>query len=152
MPKAQNTNTQAVFEYDNPAAVAAYLATLDHPLKPVVESIRLAILEADAAITEGIKWNSPSFYCYGWFATTNIRPKKNVLVVLHHGAKAHPEATLNQTIKDESALLTWMAADRAVVSFESVEDFAANRTAFVTLIRQWAAYQTQLAKTTTTSI
>jgi hypothetical protein len=48
-------------------AVDEFLSKLKHPLKPVVEAIRSATLSADPRITEGIKWNAPSFYCNGWF-------------------------------------------------------------------------------------
>ena len=47
---------------------------MSDPLKPLVEAIRATILGADSQITEGVKWNSPSFYRHGWFATVNVRP------------------------------------------------------------------------------
>lgn len=131
-------------EHDDPAAVAAYLAALDHPLKPVVEAVRAAVLAADPAVTEGVKWNAASFYRCGWFATVNVRPKHGVLVVLHHGAKATAAAPRG-TIRDPAGLLSWPAADRAVVAFAGADDFAGKRAAFTDLIRQWAAYQARLA-------
>lgn len=133
-------------DHDDPAAVAAFMGSLDHPLKGVVESIRSTVLGADPAITEGIKWNSPSFYRHGWFATVNLRAKGGVQVVLHHGAKVRDDAALGQTIDDPSALLKWLSADRAVITFAGDEDFAGKRAAFASIIRQWAAYQAQLAK------
>jgi hypothetical protein len=145
--KARNRGARATPTGDrtDSAAVTAYLAALDHPLKPVVEAIRGTILGAYPAIAEGVKWNSPSFYCHGWFATANVRPRGGVQVVLHHGAKARADATLGRTIDDPAGLLTWLSADRAVVTFAGDEDFAGKRAAFVALIRQWAAYQARLA-------
>ena len=36
--------------------VDSFLESLDHPLKPVIERLRLAVLDADDAISERIKW------------------------------------------------------------------------------------------------
>jgi hypothetical protein len=46
-------------EHDDSPAVTAHVARMTHPLKPTLEALRQAILAADPAITEGIKWNSP---------------------------------------------------------------------------------------------
>jgi hypothetical protein len=135
-------------EHDDTAAVTAYLSALEHPLKAVVEEIRSAILAADPAITEGIKWSSASFYCHGWFATANVRAKGAVQVVLHHGAKVRDGAALGQSMEDPARLLTWLSADRAVVAFTSGDDFQGKRAAFLEVIRQWAAYQARLAEPT----
>lgn len=135
-----------VVEYNNRAAVKAYLDALEHPLKPVVKALRVAILGADSAITEGIKWNSVSFYCHGWFATLGVRPKQAVQVVLHHGAKVRDNTLLHRTIDDPGKLLTWLATDRAIIRFASVKELTSRKAAFVKLIQQWAAYQVQLAE------
>lgn len=132
-------------EHNNPTAVRDLLASLGHPLKPVVEAVRETILGADDRITEGIKWNSPSFYCCGWFATINLRRAHGVLVVLHHGAKARPDSELSLLIKDPGQILAWPSRDRAQASFASADDFKAKRSHFASVIRQWAAYQVQLS-------
>jgi hypothetical protein len=38
-----------------------FLATLDHPRKRQIVALRQIILGADPRISEGIKWNAPSF-------------------------------------------------------------------------------------------
>lgn len=38
--------------------VEAFLAALDHPLKPAIEEVRLIIKGAREGITEHIKWNA----------------------------------------------------------------------------------------------
>lgn len=43
------------------AAVDAYMASLDHPMKAQVQALRKAILAVDSRITEQVKWNAPSF-------------------------------------------------------------------------------------------
>ncbi|WP_437646282.1 DUF1801 domain-containing protein [Sorangium sp. So ce362] len=143
--RSGGTRAPSTSEHDDSAAVTAYLAALEHPLKAVVVAIRSAILGVDPAITEGIKWNSASFYCHGWFATANVRAKGAVQVVLHHGANVRAESSLSQSIDDAAGLLKWLSADRAIVTFTSLDDLEARRGAFVAIIRQWAAYQVKLA-------
>ena len=146
--KAAGRPSSKPIEYDDSASVDALMGSLKHPLKPVVEAVRKAILAADRSITEGIKWNSPSFYCHGWFATVNVRPKHGVLVVLHHGAKARSDADLGATLEDPSNLLQWLGKDRATVAFVDDADFKKKQSAFTKIIRQWAKYQATLADST----
>ena len=109
-----------------------------------MEAIHSAVLSADARITAGIKWNSASFYCHGWFATIRDNAKPGVQVVFHHGAKVKADGTLGQSIDDPEGLLTWPSADRAIVPFAGREEFDGRRVAFVGLVRQWAAYQARM--------
>ena len=116
-------------------------------MKSVIEAIRLAILDSDRTITEGIKWNTASFYCHGWFATVGVRATTKVQLVLHHGASAQVNSTLSQTIEDPSGLLTWLDKDRATITFSSAEGFKSNEVAFKEIIRLWAKHQALLAET-----
>src|SRR5262245_35629595 len=100
-------------EWNDPNAVDEFMSKLDHPLQPVVEAIRSTILSADPPITEGIRWNSPSFYRDGWFATANTRGKDSVIVVLHMGAKVKDNSTPGMSIEDNTGLLEWAAKERA---------------------------------------
>jgi hypothetical protein len=143
-PRSGGKRAPSNHEYDDSAAVTAYLASLEHPLKAVVVSVRSTILGVDPAITEGIKWSSASFYCHGWFATVNVRARDALQVVLHHGAKARADATLGQSIDDTAGMLKWMSADRAVITFTSLDDLEVRRGAFVAIIRQWVAHQMKL--------
>ncbi len=139
--KSSPANASSAPEHDNPAAVDALLDTIDHPLKPVVALVRAAVLRSDRSITEGVKWNSPSFFCEGWFATVNMRDKASLLIVLHHGAKVRTVQTLRTAIKDDDGLLHWHSADRASVRVADESDFAAKRAALVAVIKQWARVQ-----------
>jgi hypothetical protein len=138
-------------EHDDSEAVTAYIESLEHPLKPVIETIRDTILVADNRITEGIKWNSPSFYCYGWFAAVNLHAKDTVRVVLHHGAKIR-DNTSHFPIADTSQLLRWLSKDRAIARFTSTEDFQSKQAAFKKIIKQWADHQAQRADSTQTVV
>jgi hypothetical protein len=121
---------------DTTEAVDAFMTTLVHGCKPVIEALRRCILELDPAIGEGIKWNAPSFRTHEYFATTHLREKEGVGVILHLGAKVR-STQVTPAIADPTALLRWLAPDRAVVRFADEADFAGKREAFAELLRQW---------------
>lgn len=132
---------KARVEHDNSEAVSVFLDNLEHPLKPVLQKVRAAILGADKAITEGIKWNTASFYRDGWFATINVRAKAGVQIILHQGAKIRAGSKLNEKVDDASHLLTWLGKDRASVTFADAGDLQSKRAAFTKLIKAWAGHQ-----------
>lgn len=122
---------------DTAAAVDQFMATLDHPFKAEIETLRQAISAVDPSIAEGIKWNAPSWRTTEYFATTHLRSKTGLGLILHLGAKARalPEGGL--TVDDPSGLLKWLAKDRAQVEFTSAADLAAKLPALQALLRQW---------------
>src|SRR6185295_9092173 len=114
---------------------------MTHPLKPTIEKLRRTILAADPAITEGIKWNSPSFYCHGWFATISSRKPTQLYIVLQWGSQTRGNSCVSDMIDNTDRLLTWPSKDRALLSFQSDADFQAKREPFQRIMQQWAAYQ-----------
>jgi hypothetical protein len=114
---------------------------MTHPLKPTLEALRRAILAADPATTEGIKWNSPSFYCHGWFATISSHRPAQLDVVFFCGAKVRSDCTVREAINDPDGLLTWPSHDRALLSFKADDDFHARLKSFQRIARQWTGYQ-----------
>ena len=86
-------------------------------------------------VTEGIKWNAPSFRTTEWFATFHLRAKARVMVILHLGAKARAGDGI--TVADPAGLLTRLGKDRASVTFADESDVAAKGEAFAALIRRW---------------
>lgn len=131
-------------KYDDTPAVTALIAEMTHPMTGVIEAIRETILRYDSAITEGVKWNSPSFYCNGWFATVGGRKPDRLEIVLHHGAKVRLETTLQTTIKDSGKLLKWASPDRAIITLASDVAFETIQPKLQSIIKQWASYQKQL--------
>ncbi|MGV3710527.1 MAG: DUF1801 domain-containing protein [Gemmatimonas sp.] len=121
------------------AAVDAFLSTLDHPLKDAVVLLRDVILSADKSIADDIKWNTPSYRTTEFFATTNLRQKGGVAIVLHFGAKKR-DIKPRSAIADRTGLLKWLADDRAIVLFADADDVQGKRTAFAGLIREWIAH------------
>jgi hypothetical protein len=119
------------------AEVDAFLKTMTDPRKPILQALRHLILATDARIVEGIKWNGPSFHHEDWFATTNLRGKDGVMLVLHTGAKVKASATKGLAVKDPDGLLTWLARDRAVITFATQADLTARAAGLRKIIRQW---------------
>ena len=125
---------------DTSKAVDDFMATLEHPHKAEIQAIRSTILDADPSIREGIKWNAPSFRTTEYFATTHLREKKGVGIILHLGARVRELAPGGIDIADPQQLLQWLARDRAMVVFKDMDDFTARRAAFAELIRGWIAH------------
>jgi hypothetical protein len=70
---------------DDAAQVAAYLESLEHPLKAEIEALREIILGAGGGIRERIKWAALSYHLAGTdLLTFNPRQQERVHLVLHH--------------------------------------------------------------------
>ncbi len=119
------------------AAVAEFMGALDHPLKPVLAGIRKLILGVDRGISEGIKWNAPSFFYHDYFATTGLRSPDFVHVIFHTGAKIKASASQGIKIVDPLNLLEWHAKDRCSIKIRDLKDLAAKKRALHDLVKQW---------------
>ena len=119
--------------------VEAFLKELEHPFKREILALREILLGADPSISEGIKWNAPSFRTAEYFATFNLRAKGKVQIILHLGAKKR-DNTAEVTIADPETLLEWLATDRAAAGFSDLNDIEAKQSAFAQVIRQWIKY------------
>ena len=78
---------------ENPE-VTAWLDALEHPLKDVILAVRSVFLDADARITETIKWKSPTFMYEGNLASIDPKAKKHVSLMFHRGAEIPGEHPL----------------------------------------------------------
>jgi hypothetical protein len=125
---------------DSSTAVDAFMATLDHPHKAVIEAARRVILGIDPAVAEGIKWNAPSFRTREYFATTHLRAKAGIGFILHLGAKVRELPPGGLDIDDPGAMLRWLGPDRAQVVFADIDDFRARQALFERLLRSWIRY------------
>jgi hypothetical protein len=128
---------------NDPAAVDAYIRSLDHPLKAELEALRRLILGVHPDIGEGIKWNAPSFHLHDYFATTGLRANDHVQLVLHTGAKAK---TLPEPLKidDHAKLLTWHAPDRASLKLASMADITSKAESLKLIVDQWTKFMRKL--------
>lgn len=115
-----------------------FMRKLDHPLKAAMEAVRSIILGVNPEISEGIKWNAPSFCFKEYFATINLR-KGVVHVIFHLGAKVKDNSTAGLPINDPTGLLEWLAKERAAVKFRDMTAVRSSRAAFENIVRQWIA-------------
>src|SRR5262245_14874732 len=140
MPSKKSKPASHKTTADSTAAVDEFMRTLDHPFKKEIEAIRKSVLGVDKTIAEGIKWNSPSFRTSEYFATTNLREKKGIGLILHLGAKVRDLPAGGVAIDDPAQLLKWLGKDRAMIVFEGATDFKGKKSAFERIIRQWIAH------------
>ncbi len=125
---------------DTAEAVDALIESLQHPAQTEIQALRAVITQVHPSIREGVKWNSPSFRTDEYFATTNLRTKRGVGVVLHFGARTRRVAASRDSVKDPQKLLKWLAKDRATVEFADMDDLAFKKRAFQAILRQWITH------------
>jgi Domain of unknown function (DU1801) len=117
-------------------AVERFLATLDHPLADAIAGLRQAILASDPGIAEHIKWNAPSFrYAGDDRVTFRLPPNGGLQLVFHRGAK--PKDVSGFQFDDAHRLLTWVAPDRAIVTFRDAADVEGRQAAAVETVNRW---------------
>lgn len=123
-----------------PEQVAGFIQTTKHPLKNVVEEVREIILGVDKGITEHIKWNAPSFCFDGDDRITfNLSKSDSILLIFHRGAKVKDNKSKDPLFKDTTGLLEWLAPDRAVIKFQSIEDVADKKASLKKVVKLWLA-------------
>lgn len=132
------TAARSLTPADTSEAVDVFMAALEHPHKPAVEALRKVITGADKSIAEGVKWNAPSWRTTEYFATTHLRAKAGIGLILHLGAKVKSGPT--PEIDDPQKLLQWLAKDRALVSFADVAAVKAGAAPLRAVLKQWLKF------------
>lgn len=108
-----------------------------HPLHREIDAVRRIILGASPAISEGVKWNAPSFRTEkGWFATIHLRRTESLDIVLHLGAKTRADLKAF-SIADPDGLLKWLGKDRAMLSLGKGRAIVRRRAAIEAIVRAW---------------
>ncbi len=118
--------------------VDEYVASLDSPLKEEVEMLRCIIKASVNGVGEEIKWNAPSFYTSEHFATMRLNGKEFLQLILHLGAKK--SKVPDGAITDQESLLTWLAEDRACVSFPQPGAVSDKSEALKKILVQWVRH------------
>ncbi|MCB1231938.1 MAG: DUF1801 domain-containing protein [Verrucomicrobiae bacterium] len=130
-------------EFDNSDAVNALIERGAHPLTLLIQEVRRTILSVNPTITEGVKWNSPSFYRHGWFATIRaFRPDK-IEVIFHHGAKRKDDSPAKTSIQAPSGFLRWPSPDRAIATLTKDDATEAFLPILAKVAADWAKIQIQ---------
>ena len=136
MPAHPRAHTAAAH---NSAAVDALLSGTRHPHMDAIAALRRAILEADPAIAEGVKWASPSFRTHEYFATVHLRARPGLALILHRGAKRRAVPVGAATFDDPDGLLRWLGPDRAQAGFADADEVARRTPELQALLRRWIA-------------
>ena len=120
-----------------PITVDEFMATLDHPFKSEVESVRRILLKANDQITEQIKWNAPSF-CFGGDdrITFRLHPAKDIQLIFHRGAKVRTDVD-NFSFEDSASLIKWITKDRGTVTFKNKAEIEARQDDLIILVDKW---------------
>jgi hypothetical protein len=66
--------------------------------------------------------------------TFRLQPRDVVQLIFHRGAKKRTDAFV---FDDDTGLLEWLAADRAVVTFKDQADIRAKKTKLIDLVKCW---------------
>jgi hypothetical protein len=118
--------------------VTTFMNALNHPFSNEIEVLRTIILNANASLTENIKWNAPNYSVNNEDRITmRINPpKQQVQLIFHRGAKVKEQPTV-PIITDSSGLLAWKENDRAIATFKTITDIEKHTPQLITLINNW---------------
>jgi len=119
--------------------VSRWLAACRHPLRPVLDALRAAVLAAEPRLVEGVKWNAPS-YAFGGGddrITFNLSAPDRVRLIFHCGVKTR--AAKGRVPVADRGLLEWAADDRGIATFRSLAEVEAAGSSLRELVRAWLA-------------
>ena len=121
------------------AEVEKFLLELDHPMKTSVERLRHVFLGSVPGLSEGIKWNAPSFVYDGVDRVTfRLAPKGELQLILHRGAKVRADAA-DFTFADDKDLATWPTSDRGIITLPTLEAAVERESDVLELVQRWVA-------------
>jgi len=123
------------------ATVDDFLAAQTAERRVDVQALRELVLEADPALREVIKWNSPSYELRGQDRLTiHAAGRGPVRLILHLGVtRAEDKTRAPSFTGDPHGLLTWLSDIRASLTLPGPEELAHRRTRIVAVIRAWLA-------------
>lgn len=118
--------------------VAKFIKNLKHPLKAEIQYVRRIIIETISQLEEHIKWNAPSYYLHGDDRITfNLHGKDGFRLIFHCGSKVTGYAKGEPFFEDSTNLLEWLAGDRAMIKFTSMDDIAAKEERLKQVVHKW---------------
>lgn len=123
------------------ATVDEYLAAQSPQRRAEVEALRALVREAEPALTEIVKWNSPNYTLDGVDRLTiNAAGRGPVRLILHFGTgRAEDKSAAPTFAGDPDGLLTWHSDIRASLALPAASELDGKREAVVAVIRAWLA-------------
>jgi hypothetical protein len=121
------------------STVDEFLASLEPQRRADVETMRALVREAEPALTEIVKWNSPSYTLDGVDRLTiNAAGRGPVRLILHFGTqRAEDRDAAPAFTGDPDGLLTWHSDIRANLALPEPAAGGAKRDTIVAVIRAW---------------
>lgn len=117
--------------------VDTFLNQLNHPLIEEIELLRNIILNSNSALIENIKWNAPNYVFNGNDRITlKINPPKNILIVLHCGAKTQTQPN-KKLISYACKALSWKGNNRAIITLNNKQDINTYQNSIVQIVNLW---------------
>ena len=123
-----------------PEKVDAYMKTVKHPLKKVIESLRQIILNADPEVGEEIKWNAPTFFYSGEMKPSDPKEYKRYIIVFNLFRKDCIRLVFPSGAKlnDKSGLLEGEYTDgRRLALFHNLQEVNSREKDLQKLIKTW---------------
>ncbi len=112
--------------------------------RAAVEALRDLVREAEPALVEGVKWNSPNYTLDGVDRLTiNAAGKGPVRLILHFGTQRVEDKSAAPSFDgDPTGLLTWHSDIRASLTMptdtaSSGDGFAGQRDQTMAVVRRW---------------
>jgi len=120
--------------------VDAFMKTLKHPKKDVLEKLRQLILQTDKEIGEEIKWNAPTFFYAGKMEPSDPKLYKRYLIVSNFFKKDIIRLIFpsGAKVNDKTGLLEGDYADgRRIANFSSLAEVKAREKDLQKIIKNW---------------
>lgn len=111
--------------------VDAWFDQYDNRQRELVQAVRDAVLDADARVTETIKWHAPTFVYKGNIASFYPQTKTHASLMFHRGA----------LLDDPDGLLEGEGDTSRVARFLDADDLERKLASLQRLIRQWIELQ-----------
>lgn len=111
--------------------VDAWFEGYSNPQRGLVQAVRETVLDADARVTEAIKWQAPTFIYKGNIASFYPKTKTHASLMFHRGA----------VLEDPDGLLEGEGDVSRVARFLDADDLERKRGSLQALIRRWIELQ-----------
>lgn len=121
--------------------VEACLSKLNHPQTALINTIRQTIQAAAPELTEGVKWNAPSYALNGNdIITFNFRQAEAIALIFHTGPKGKDTQTGQRLFEETPPQLKWLADKRCLFSIQDPADWKASEQALRQLVQTWLRF------------
>ena len=117
--------------------VTDFLDQINPSLRDEIEYLRSIIMSTGMNLSEGIKWNAPSYSINGNDRITlRINSPKMIQMIFHRGAKVQKQPP-ERILDDKYTILLWKENDRAIATFKSLNEIQDNILILKEIITKW---------------